>query len=1037
MYKLLILFIGIAQIAYSQKQAKQSESQLLPFDTSITNQLQFRNVGPWRGGRSTAVTGDFEDKQLFYFGGTGGGVWKTIDGGKNWSNISDGFFGGSIGSIAASKADPTIIYVGGGENTMRGNVSSGSGMWKSENGGRTWKSIGLADTRHIMRIVIHPKNPDLVYCAALGHLYGPNSQRGIYRSRDGGNTWERILFVNEDVGACELVMDPTNPENLLATFWNVNRTPYSLESGGPGSGIFKSVNGGDTWTEITRNKGLPTDTIGIIGIAIAASNPDKYYAIIESKTGGVFMSEDAGKTWTKTNSDNNLRQRAWYFSKIYCDPENENIVYVLNVEFWKSIDGGKTFSSINTPHGDHHDFWIDPKDGNRMIMADDGGAQISFDSGNSWSTYHNQPTAQFYRVSTDNDVPYRILGAQQDNSSVRINHRSTGGQIDGNDWEPTAGFESGYIVADPSNPDIVYGGNYSGFIGCYNHITGDSKVITVWPDDPIGQGGENLKYRFQWNFPLFFSPHDPKKLYAAGNVLFYTIDGGLSWVPISPDLTTNNKSKQKKSGGIITKDNTGVEMYCTIFTAAESALEKDLIYAGTDDGLLHVTKNGGQSWENITPTDLPEFAMFNCIEVDPFVKGKMYFAATRYKLDDNKPYLYVTEDYGKSWRKIVNGINNNHFTRVIRADQKRSGLLYCGTEAGLYISYDDGALWFRFQNNLPLVPITDMTIKNNDLIIATQGRSFWIMDDLSVLQEMKNEIAKQNLYVFQVRDVYKINGYQIPKPINAGKNPAPGVVINYYLKSDPDTATALSIQLIDNKGQVIKMFATNADKKELQISALKGLNQFSWNFDYPAAESIDGLFLWNGTPGAPTAAPGNYSATVKFGKDSVTIQFKILPDPNLTATVADYQAQFDLSIQIRDKFNETQKALKDIRSIKTQINDYVSKLGTNTPAALKDSVQSINKKLAAIEEALYETKNASVQDMLNYGIKLNDKLAGLYNVVSSGNSRPSKQSYEVFEYLSAEINKELEKLRLVKTTDIHQLNEMIRKAELPAIITAD
>ncbi len=1031
----MILFMFVAQFAFGQKQSKQSAMMQIPFDTSITNQLQFRNIGPWRGGRSTAVAGDYEDKQLFYFGGTGGGVWKTIDGGNNWSNISDGFFGGSIGSIAVSKSDPTIIYVGGGENTMRGNVSSGSGMWKTENGGRTWKNIGLTDSRHIMRIVIHPKDPDLVYCAALGHLYGPNTERGIYRSKDGGKTWERILYINEFVGACELVMDPTNPENLLATFWNVKRTPYSLESGGPGSGIFKSVNGGDTWTEITHQTGLPKDTLGIIGICISQSNPNKYYAIIESKTGGVFMSEDAGKTWSKINADNNLRQRAWYFSKIFCDPKNENIVYVLNVQFWKSIDGGKTFASVNTPHGDHHNLWIDPNDGNRMIMADDGGAQISFDGAQSWSTYYNQPTAQFYRVSTDNDVPYRILGAQQDNSSVRIMHRSSDGQIDQNNWEPTAGFESGYIVADPSNPDIVYGGNYSGFIGCYNHLTGDSRVITVWPDDPIGQGGENLKYRFQWNFPLFFSPHDPKKLYAAGNVLFYTIDGGLTWIPISPDLTTNDKSKQKKSGGIITKDNTGVEIYCTIFTAAESPLEKDLIYAGTDDGLLQMTKNGGINWENITPVDLPKFTMFNCIEVDPFVKGKMYFAATGYKSDDNKPYLYVTEDYGRSWRKIVNGIQPEHFTRVIRADQKRSGLLYCGTEAGLYISYDDGANWFRFQNNLPLVPITDITIKNNDLILATQGRSFWILDDLSVLQEMNFAIAKTNLFVFTVRDVYKIGGFQNDKPVNAGKNPAAGVVINYFINAEPDTAAVLTIQFMDEKGQLINTFASNSDKKELQIKAIKGLNQFSWNFDYPAAEIIEGLSLWNGTPGAPSAAPGKYTANIKFGNDSLLMGFKILPDPNLSSTVADYQAQFDLLIQIRDKFNETQKALKEIRSIKTQVNEYVSKLGNKAPQALKDSVEQITKKLTTIEETLYETKNASTQDMLNYGIKLNDKLAGLYNVVSSGNSKPSKQSYEVYEYLSGEINKELEKLKAIKETDIQQINDMIRNAELPAIIT--
>lgn len=1006
----------------------------MPYDTSITSQLEFRSIGPWRGGRSTAVVGDPDEKQVFYFGSTGGGVWKTIDGGKNWNNISDGYFGGSIGSIAVSKSDPTIIYVGGGENTMRGNVSAGSGMWKSENGGRTWKNIGLNDSRHIMRIVIHPKNPDLVYCAALGHLFGPNNERGIFRSADGGKTWEKILFVNDHVGACELIMDPSNPDILLATFWNVKRTPYSLESGGEGSGIFKSTDGGDTWIDISRNKGLPKDTLGIIGITISTSNPNKYYAIVESKTGGVFMSDDAGKSWTKVNSDNNLRQRAWYFSKIFCDPKNEDLIYILNVEFWKSNDGGKTFSSVNTPHGDHHNLWIDPEDGSRMIVADDGGAQISFDGSKTWSTYYNQPTGQFYRVSTDNEVPYRILGAQQDNSSVRIFHRSTDGQIDGNDWEPTAGFESGYIVADPLNPDIVYGGNYSGYIGCINHLNGDSKVITVWPDDPIGQGGENLKYRFQWNFPLFFSPHDPHKLYAAGNVLFSTTDGGLTWKPISPDLTTNDKSKQKKSGGMITKDNTGVEIYCTIFTAAESPLEKDLIYAGTDDGLLHVTKNGGETWENITPPDLPAGAMFNCVEPDMFEQGKLYVAATRYKLDDYKPYLYMTEDYGKTWKKITNGIPNEHFTRVIREDKKRRGLLYCGTEAGLYISYNDGVNWYPFQNNLPLVPITDMTIKDNDLIIATQGRGFWIMDDLAVIQEADYKIAEKNLYVYPIRDTYKLDGAQNESPVNAGKNPATGVVINYYLKDEPDTSKKLTIEIYVDHGELIQTYSSASTEKELTIEAGKGLNQFNWNLDYPPSEKIEGMNLWNGTPGSPKAPPGVYQAKVKFGSDSVITKFTILNDPNLTATVADYAAQFNLQLKIQKKFNETQKAIKEIRSLKTQINDYVSKLGDKAPLSLKDSVNSLNRQLTAIEEELVETRNSSTQDMLNYGIKLNDKLAGLYNVVSSGNSRPSQQSVEVFDYLASQVDIQLKKLETIKSEGIKHLNNLIDAEKLPAII---
>ncbi|MBC8048083.1 MAG: glycosyl hydrolase [Fimbriimonadaceae bacterium] len=1036
----LSLLIVFAEIAIAQKNKTATDAPL-PFDTAITNEIQFRCIGPWRGGRSTAVAGDLQDKNLFYFGSTGGGVWKTIDGGNNWKNISDGFFGGSIGSVAVSKSDPSIIYVGTGENSLRGNVSEGNGIWKTENGGRTWKNIGLTDTRHIFRIVIHPKNPDIVYVSALGHLFGPNTERGIFRTKDGGKTWSKILYVNENVGACDLIIDPTEPNNLLVSFWNVKRTPYSLESGGIGSGIYKTTDGGDNWINISNNKGLPKDTLGIIGITICPSNPNKYYAIIESKTGGVFVSEDAGKTWNKTNDESKLRQRAWYFSKIFADPKDENIIYVLNVQFWKSIDGGKTFNQINTPHGDHHDLWIDPNDGNRMIIGDDGGAQISFDSGKNWSTYQNQPTAQFYRVSTDNAVPYRILGAQQDNSSVRIRHRSLDGEIDGNDWEPTAGFESGHIVADPKNPDIVYGGNYSGFLGMFNHITNDNRALTVWPEDPIGQGGEFLKYRFQWNFPIFFSPHDSTTLYAAGNVLFKTTDKGTTWVPISPDLTTNDKSKQQKSGGIITKDNTGVEMYCTIFAAAESVLEKDLIYAGSDDGLLHVTKDGGKNWENITPPDLPRFTLFNCIEIDPFDKGKMYFAATRYKLDDNTPYLYVTKDYGRTWKKITKGINPNHFTRVIRCDQKIKGLLYCGTENGLYISYDEGNNWFAFQNNLPIVPITDITIKNNDLIIATQGRSFWILDDLSILQSMNYEIAKhpagageKNLHVYPVRNSFLIGGSQNEKPVNAGMNPKPGVVINYYLKNDPDT-NAVEVTIYDHMDSVIKIFSTKASDKDLQFKAGKGLNQFSWDMQYPPAKKIDGMFLWNGTPTGLAAAPGNYKTKIKYGKDSVITEFIILRNPNSEVTDEDHILQHQFLEQITDKFNETQAAILEIRSLRTQLNDYVSKLGDKCPKELKDKSEEINKQLTAIEDVLYETKNKSEQDMLNHGIKLNDKLAGLYNAVSFGNFRPSQNSKEVFNDLSKQIDVQLEKLNQIKKTDIAAMNELIRKNNLPAIIT--
>lgn len=1033
-FVVLVLFTGSVH-AQKNRQA----STALPFDTTITNQLTFRCIGPWRGGRSCTVCGDLSDKNVFYMGATGGGVWKTQDGGQNWKNISDGFFGGSIGAVAVSESDPTILYAGTGESTLRGNVSEGNGIWKTDNGGRTWQNMGLTDSRHIMRIVIHPKDPDIVYCAALGHLFGKNTERGIYKSTDGGTTWKRVLYVNDSVGAADIVMDPGDPDILLATFWNVKRTSYSFESGGPGSGIYKSTDGGNTWTDITRNPGLPKDTIGIIRLAICPSDPLQYYAMVEAKDGGLFVSKDGGKTWEKMNDESKIRQRAWYFSCVKPDPENPDIVYVLNVEMWKSTDGGKSFSEMQTPHGDHHDLWIDPADPKRMILADDGGAQVSFDGGENWSSYYNQPTAQIYRVSTDNDVPYRILGAQQDNSTLRIAHRSKGGEIGRGDWQPTAGFESGYVVADPTDPDIVYGGNYSGFLNCVDHRTGDRKTITVWPEDPIGQGGEFLKYRFQWNYPIFFSPNDPHELYAAGNVLFKTTDGGLHWTAISPDLTTNDKSRQKSSGGIITKDNTGVEIYCTIFTAAESPAEKDVICTGSDDGLVYITRDGGAHWDNVTPPDLPQWTMINCIEADRFEKGKFYFAATRYKLDDNAPYLYVTTDYGKSWKKITDGItadiSKDNFTRVIREDAKRPGLLYCGTEKGLYISYDDGAHWFPFQCNIPPVPVTDITMKDNDLIIATQGRGFWILDDAAVLQEMSPSVSAQHLKVFPIHSTYLLPGYRNANPVNAGMNPHTGVVIQYILNSKPDTSQLLSISIYDPRDTLVRKFSTQAKDKDLKIGdCKKGLNLFEWDMQYPAGVKIDDVRLWNGVPGSITAAPGNYYAVVSYGKDSLRCPFTILRDPNSKATDEDYTLQFDFLIQIRDTFNTVENAVKECRALQSQINTYISRLGKDAPSALKDSANAIVKKLAAVEDALNESRNKAGEDMLNYGIKLNDKLAGLYNVVSAGNFRPTQQSRDVFAGLCTQWDTERVKLRSVRDKDIPALNAMIRQSNLPVII---
>ncbi|HJW18240.1 MAG TPA: hypothetical protein VJ499_14010 [Flavisolibacter sp.] len=1026
------VFLALAATAQKKKtnSAESPESVLL-------SKVNYRLVGPFRGGRSGAVAGSYTNKNTFYFGATGGGVWKTTDGGSNWKNISDKFFGGTIGAVSVAPSNENIIYVGEGENTLRGNVSEGlEGMWRSEDGGRTWKNIGLKDGRHIVRILVHPRNPDIVWAAVMGHLFGPNQMRGIYKTIDGGKTWKRVLYVNEQTGASDLVMEEGNPEVLYAGTWRALRTPYSMESGGEGSGLWKSTNGGETWSNISSKKGLPKGVWGIVSVAVSPSNPDKIYTLIENKDGGMFMSADAGETWTLTSNDNNIRQRAWYYNKVFVDPKNDNLVYAPNVNLMRSRDGGKTFQSINTPHGDHHDLWIDPADGNRMIVADDGGAQVSFDGGANWSTYMNQPTAQIYRVTTDNSYPYRILGAQQDNSTIRIKSRSSGEGITQNDWQPTAGAESGYVVADPLNPDIVYGGNYGGYLSRLDHKTGENRAVSPWPDNPMGAGADVQKYRFQWNFPIFFSPHNPKRLYTAGNVLFATEDEGQTWQQISPDLTTNDKSKQGPSGGPITKDNTSVEYYSTIFTATESPLEKDLLWTGSDDGIISVSQDGGKSWSNVTPKGCPKWMMWNCVEADPFKKGTAYFVGTRYKLDDFTPYIYKTEDYGKSWKLITNGIPAMHFARCLRADPKRPGLLYAGTEYGMYISFDDGGNWQSFQQNLPMVPITDLTIKDNDLVVATQGRAFWIIDDLGVIQQLDKSIVDKKLHVFQVKPTIRIPGNRFSQsfgtPKNAGTNPPSGVVFKYYVKEIQDSTKA-AITIFDKEHKEIKTFSTDAKDARSKLDVAKGLNTFSWNLLYPGSERMEGMVLWNGVPSGIVAPPGSYSARFKIGVDSVDVPFVITPDLTYKTSQQEYDQQFTFLKSVQAKFDSTQQAIKDIRSLRNQINAFTGLQGKDIPKDVKSMADSINKQMTTIEENLYQTKAKSEQDVLNYPIRLNDKLSGLFDVANSGNFAPSKQSQEVFKDISAQVDEQLNKFRTIKEKALPAFNELIRQRSLPVI----
>ena len=1013
-----LLLVGLSPV--------EAQAQAVSYDTTLYSALDYRSVGPYRGGRSAAVAGVPGQPMKAYFGGTGGGVWTSNTGGASWENISDGSFGGSIGAVAVSDWDPNVIYVGGGEKTVRGNVSHGYGMFKSVDAGKTWTSIGLTDSHRIPRVRIHPKDPDLVYAAVLGHLSGPNEERGIFRTKDGGETWEKILYINDEVGFVDLVMDPSNPRVLYASAWRILRTPYSLESGGPGSGIWKSTDGGDTWEEITgKDNGLPQGTLGISGVTISPVNPNRIWAIIEAAEGGVFRSDDGGASWTRINQDRNLRQRAWYYTRIYADVANEDQVYVLNVQFWRSKDGGKTYSSISTPHGDHRDLWIDPDDPNHLIIADDGGAQVSFDGGANWSTYYNQPTAQFYRVTTDNHFPYRIYGAQQDNSTARILHTSNGRNE--REWEPTAGGESGWLAPKPDNPEIVYGGSYGGFLTRVNHETGEVRAVNVYPDNPMGHGAEGMKYRFQWNFPILFSQHDDDVLYTAGNDLFKSTNEGQTWQMMSPDLTRADSSKLGPSGGPITKDNTGVEYYATIFTVAESPHDPNVIWTGSDDGLVYITQDGGQNWVNITPSvrDMPEWMMVNDIVANPFEPGGAYMAGTKYKLDDFRPYLYKTSDFGQTWTKITNGIDDQHFTRAIQPDPKRPGLLYAGTESGMYISFDDGTNWTSFQRNLPVVPITDLAWKEDDLVVATQGRSFWVMDDVTPLHQLSDAVASSDMWLFESSPTYRMPGGRF--------GGGGGVTLRYYFKEAPDSSS-VKLRILEPDGTVIKTFTPKTRGSSLAVE--KGMNAFTWNMRYDDAESFQGLIMWAGSVRGPRAVPGTYQARLIAGDDSTTTPFEIKKDPRSASSQADLQAQFDFLIEIRDKLTETHESIKQIRDVRTQVKGVTGRLPDEhqSKEQIAEAGKELIKKITKIEEALYQTKNQSRQDPLNFPIRLNNKLAGVAGTASIGDFRPTDQAIEVKNTLTSQIDAQLTQLRTIMETDLPAFNEMVRNAAVPAVI---
>ncbi|MGD0569461.1 MAG: hypothetical protein ABSA78_13755 [Candidatus Sulfotelmatobacter sp.] len=1051
--------------------------------------LQYRLVGPFRGGRVVAVSGVVGQDNVYYFGATAGGVWKTTDGGINWKPIFDKTKDASqaIGAIAVSESDPNVIYVGTGEACIRGNIVGGNGVYKSIDAGKTWNFVGLADTHAIGRLAVNPKNPDIAFVAALGHPFADNEERGIFRTQDGGKTWQKVLYKDAKSGGIDVVFDPSNSNILFAALWQARRTPWSLDSGGPGSGLYRSIDGGTTWKEL-KGHGLPEGILGRIGVTVSGANPNRVWAVIEAEKGGIYRSDDGGDSWHIMTDDHRFRQRAWYYSHIFADPKSADMVYILNTSAYRSNDGGKTFASIRAPHGDNHALWIDPTNPKRLINGNDGGAAVSIDGADSWTSEYNQPTAQFYHVITDNRFPYYIYGAQQDNSTVAIASASADGAIDRPDWYAVGGGESGYIAPDPTDPEIVYAGSYGGEITRYDHRTGEEQSINPWPVNPIGWAAGDVKHRFQWTEPIVFSPHDPKTMYFAGEVLFKTTDGGMNWTIISPDLTRNDKSKQAASGGPITKDNTGVEVYDTIFSLVESPVQKDLIWAGTDDGLVQLTRDGGQHWENVTPKAMPDWGTVSMIEASSHNAGTAYLAVERHKADDFSPYVFKTTDFGKTWTKLTMGLPANDYVHAVRIDPRHPSLLFAGTEQGVYVSFDDGAKWQPLQLNLPPAPVNDLVVKNTDLVVATHGRSFWVLDDITPLEQYEDSIPQQEAHLFTPGEASHtvFGGGFFAASGNVGKNPPAGAVIDYWLKTSlkkPDKAKApgaggdakadaaassssestssemkkpdaeeapkITLEILDSSGKVIRKYPKKEEAGEEggeedffsrgggggALPADAGLNRFVWDLRYEGATKVPHAPLWGGSTDGPEALPGMYQVKLTVLGKSYTAPLEIKADPRLKISQDDLAKQFDLLMKIRDKVTETDDAIIEIRDAREQMT-AINKRLKNDPRekVIADAGKALDAKMTPVEEALIQTKAKSGQDVLNFPVRLNNDLVALGGVVGSADSAPTKQSYEVFDMLTKEVDEQLAKWRAIVSTDVAAYNNLVKQQDVPALI---
>jgi photosystem II stability/assembly factor-like uncharacterized protein len=1068
----IIGFLNFNGIAQKRKSNSQNEipssnpviSQVTKkTDPKLYNGMKWRNIGPFRAGRSLAVAGHKDQPMTYYFGAVGGGVWKTIDGGQNWMMISDSTFkSSSVGAIAVAESDPNVIYVGMGEADMRSNISYGDGVYKSTDAGKSWKFVGLPKADGIATIEIHPKDANLVYVAAVGNPFAPNKERGVFRSKDGGKTWEHILAKNDSTGAYHIRIDQNNPRVLYATLWQAYRNGHSMSSGGTGCGLLKSVDGGDTWVSLNEKPGMPKGLLGKIGIAISPVNSNRLYAMIENAKGGLYTSYNGGDSWQLVNEDKNLWQRPWYYMNLQADPKNENGLIILNVNGFKSNDGGKTIRRINVHHGDTHDVWINPNNPNNYIIGDDGGAEVTYNDGFTFSDI-DIPTSQFYHVHIDNDFPYNVYGSQQDNSTVRIASRTDGYSIGLRDWYSVAGGESGYIAIHPKNSKITFGGNYDGYLTMHNAENNQERNIMVYPENNMGHTSAEKKFRFQWTYPILFSPHDDTRLYCTSQYVHVSHDYGMSWEIISPDLTRNDPKTTGKTGGPITLDQTGAEIYATIFTLAESPLEKGNIWAGSDDGYLHITRDNGKNWSNITlPTSqLGEFALMSIIHPSDHVKGKAYLAATRYMFGDRKPYLFKTTDYGKTWTSMTNGIPTDEYTRVVREDPNKAGLLYAGTERGVYVSFDDGDSWQALNLNLPISPIRDLQIhkREKDLVVATHGLSFWILDDLTALHEIKDNLAINDAkaYLYQPRHSYRMEGGDgggfRGAPMDEGKNAPNGVIVNYFLKEKPKDEVKLQFLTMKNdtiitysnqkdlKGEAFKVSKDFYEDPKMNrpqsISTEVGMNRFVWNMRYADATEIQGerAPMWAGSTIGPKVVPGNYKVRLIVGKEIVKEHIaEIKKDPRVDVTPVEYQEQFDLLMKIHKKLDESHKNINQVRQIRKAVNEYMGAVkDTVLISKFNTIVKPMQKKLEEVETAIMQTKAKATQDLLAYPIRLNDKMAGLANVVSSSDGKPTKASNEVFQDLGSKIEQTTSKLKKVIDEDVPAFNKMVSENQIPAI----